>query len=34
MIELIELSDGVEDMFAGIKAQAEGWDGADPIRRP
>ena len=34
MIELIELSDGVEELFAGIKAQADGWDGRDPIRRP
>ncbi len=34
MIELIELSDGVEELFAGIKAQADGWDGTDPIRRP
>lgn len=34
MIELIELSDGVEDLFAGIKAQSEGWDGSDPTRWP
>jgi hypothetical protein len=34
MIELIELSAEVEDLFAGIKAQADGWNGSDPIRRP
>ncbi|MEZ5894038.1 MAG: VOC family protein [Parvularculaceae bacterium] len=33
MIEVIELSDGVEDLFAGIRGMSEGWDGSAPIRR-
>jgi len=34
MIELIELNDDVEGLFAGVRAQSQDWDGADPIRRP
>ena len=33
MIELIELNEAVEDLFAGIKTHADGWTGANPIRR-
>jgi len=34
MIELIELNDAVEDLFAGVRELSQEWDGADPIRRP
>ncbi|WP_411820007.1 VOC family protein [Hyphococcus formosus] len=33
MIELIELNDAVEDLFASIRVQSEGWNGVEPVRR-
>lgn len=34
MIELIEVNEAVEDLFAGISALSQDWDGKNPIRRP
>lgn len=33
MVELIELTPVVKDLFAGLQAAALDWDGSDPIRR-
>lgn len=33
-IELIEINDKVNGLFASIKAAADNWDGKDPVRRP
>lgn len=32
MIELIEMSEAVEDFFGAMKKAAENWDGQDPVR--
>lgn len=32
LIELIELNDAIEELFARIKAASLDWDGSDPIR--
>lgn len=32
LIELIEMSDTIESVFARIKAASIGWDGRDPVR--
>jgi len=33
MIELIELTEGLEERYAKMYQAALGWDGADPVRR-
>ena len=33
MLELIELTPPVQELFDGIKDAADGWDGKEPIRR-
>ena len=33
MIELIEMGQGMKDLFAMIKAKAAEWDGKDPVRQ-
>ena len=33
MVELIELTPLVQDLFAGIEAGSKNWDGNEPIRR-
>jgi hypothetical protein len=33
MIELIELTEGLEDRYTKMYQAALGWDGADPVRR-
>ncbi|WP_421729609.1 VOC family protein [Brevundimonas sp.] len=32
MIEVIEMTSGVEELFGGIHAASLNWDGSDPIR--
>ncbi len=32
MIELIEVTPGVEDLFDGIHQAGKNWDGSDPVR--
>lgn len=32
MIELIEMTPAVEELFAMIRSAADGWDGRDPVR--
>jgi hypothetical protein len=34
MVELIEIDDKVEMLFANLKSVADAWDGSDPVRRP
>ncbi|EED34720.1 conserved hypothetical protein [Luminiphilus syltensis NOR5-1B] len=32
MFEIVEKNEGVVEVFAGIAAAAEGWDGSEPLR--
>ncbi len=34
MIELINLTPPVRELFGGLEAAAVGWDGSDPVRLP
>ncbi|AUW59583.1 hypothetical protein C1T17_17355 [Sphingobium sp. SCG-1] len=33
MIELIEMTQAMRDLFGGIKEAARSWDGTDPVRK-
>lgn len=33
MVELIELTPVVQELFEGLQAAASDWDGSDPVRR-
>ncbi|WP_136162184.1 VOC family protein [Sphingomonas flavalba] len=33
MVELIEMTQAMRDLFDGIKATANAWDGREPVRR-